>query len=104
MLVITVRFTVKAGCESRFLQRVIRQAEDSLALEPGCRQFDVCAAERDGGQVFLYEVYDNAEAFADHLESPHFRAFDAETRDWLAGKVAEPWARVAGGDEQVPCA
>ena len=91
MFVITVRFTVKPGCESRFLERVIRQAQDSLAGEAGCRRFDVCLSERDPSQVFLYEIYDDAAAFADHLQSPHFRAFDAGTREWVADKVAEPW-------------
>jgi quinol monooxygenase YgiN len=94
MFVITVRFGVKTGYEQVFLQRVCQQARESLQDEAGCRQFDVCHSEAEPGRVFLYEVYDDADAFADHLRSRHFLAFDAETRTWLDDKVAEPWARV----------
>lgn len=97
MFVVTVRFTVTLGCESRFLQRVIRQAQDSLAGEAGCRRFDVCRSERDPSQIFLYEIYDDAAAFADHLQSPHFRAFEAGTRAWVAGKIAESWTLTPSG-------
>jgi (4S)-4-hydroxy-5-phosphonooxypentane-2,3-dione isomerase len=94
MFVITVRFAVKAGFEQPFLQRVSEQARDSLDRETGCRQFDVCRSETDPRRVFLYEVYDDAAAFAGHLQSPHFLAFDVETRSWVDEKVAEPWTRV----------
>lgn len=95
MFVITVRFTLKAGFEEAFLQRVSQQARESVDREPGCRQFDVCRTDAEPGRVFLYEVYDDAAAFAGHLQSSHFLAFDAETRSWVEEKVAEPWTRVA---------
>jgi quinol monooxygenase YgiN len=95
MFVITVRFAVKAGYEPVFLQRVCQQARESLDREAGCRQFDVCQSEAEPERVFLYEVYDDTAAFAEHLQSRHFLAFDAETRPWVDEKVAEPWARVA---------
>jgi quinol monooxygenase YgiN len=96
MLAVTVRFTVKPGCEERFLARVRVQARASLDAEPDCRQFDVCRDVSDARRVFLYEVYTSAAAFAAHLASAHFLAFDADTRAWTDEKVIERWERVEG--------
>jgi len=91
MLVVTVRFDVAPGREEAFLSRVRRQAADSLAREPACSRFDVCTPEAGAGQVFLYEVYDDAAAFDLHLASEHFLAFNAETQGWTTAKAVERW-------------
>ena len=90
MFAITVRFSIREGHETQFLDRVRIQARDSLAKEPGCHQFDVCHSA-GASSVFLYEIYDDEPAFAAHLASAHFLAFDAETRSWVAEKVVERW-------------
>ena len=93
MFVITVRFDVKPGHETDFFERVQRQAKDSLEREPGCIQFDVCWNPQNPREVFLYEIYDDEAAFAAHLKTPHFLAFDADIRAWVNGKVVEKWER-----------
>jgi autoinducer 2-degrading protein len=95
MLVITVTFRVKAGNEDRFLNRVSQQAADSLRAEPDCRRFDVSVDLNDARRVFLYEIYTDQNAFAAHLRSPHFLAFDRETAGWFDDKVVERWNTVA---------
>jgi quinol monooxygenase YgiN len=92
-LVVSVRFVVKAGTETLFLARVLRQAKESLDLEAGCLTFDVCVDPSNPGRVFLYEVYADAGAFDLHRNSAHFRAFDADTREWIAEKVVHRWTR-----------
>ena len=99
MFVVVVRFLLKPGAEDRFISRVLRQATDSLAAEPACRQFDVCVQPEDRQRVCLYEVYDDDQAFAAHLRSGHFLAFDEETRDWVEVKTVERWTRLAPGVE-----
>lgn len=91
MLAVLVRFTMKEGFEERFLERVRRQAQDSLEREPACRRFDVCVDAQDGRHVLLYEIYDTSAAFAEHLETAHFLAFEAESREWIDDKVVERW-------------
>ena len=93
MLVITVRFRINDGFEERFLARAAQQASDSLGREAACRQFDVCASPADPRLILLYEIYDDDAAFAAHLASAHFLAFDQETRGWIADKVVERWTR-----------
>jgi quinol monooxygenase YgiN len=92
-LVVSVHFIVKAGTETLFLARVLRQAKESLDLEAGCLTFDVCVDPANPRRVFLYEVYADAGAFDLHLNSAHFREFDADTCDWIAEKVVDRWTR-----------
>jgi quinol monooxygenase YgiN len=91
MLVVVVRFRVRAGFETAFAARVREQAGASLGAEPGCRRFDVCVDPHDAGQVLLYEIYSDASAFDLHLRSAHYLAFDRDTREWIAEKVVERW-------------
>jgi quinol monooxygenase YgiN len=98
MFVITVTFRVKAGYEQRFLERVLQQAADSLTGEPDCHRFDVSVDVNDPHRVFLYELYTDARAFAAHLASAHFRAFDRETAGWIDTKVVERWSAVTSGE------
>lgn len=93
MVVITVRFAVQAGSEDHFLARVRAQARTSLDAEAECLQFDVCRIRGMCGDSFLYEVYVDDAAFAAHLQSPHYRAFDAETRFCVMEKIVERWER-----------
>jgi autoinducer 2-degrading protein len=84
---LTVTFRLKPGCAADFLPLTRANAAASLRDEPGCLRFDVLVPEGgDGVEVFLYEVYADAEAFDLHLSAPHFRAFDAATRDMVARK------------------
>ncbi|GAB5463250.1 putative quinol monooxygenase [Tritonibacter mobilis] len=94
MYVVTVTFTLHPGCLSEFLPLMVENARLSRAEEPGCRQFDVCTARVEGAvdEVFLYEVYDDDAAFAAHLESAHFKTFDAA----VAGLVAAKDVRLFG--------
>lgn len=75
-----------------FLSALRENAAKSLRDEPGCRRFDVCTDPDDPALFFLYELYDDARAFAAHKATPHFRDFDALVRDWTAGKVVKTYA------------
>ena len=38
-------------------------------------------------RIILYEIYDDAAAFAAHLATPHFAAFDATSAPLVAGRT-----------------
>jgi quinol monooxygenase YgiN len=97
MHVITVRFVVKEAKADQFRARVLQQARDSLSKEAGCRVFDVCTDPSAPGQFFLYEVYDTAGDFDAHLQSDHFKAFDAEVADWVESKHVETFLLLEEG-------
>ena len=95
MYVIIVRFTLKDGSMDAFLPLMQTNAAQSVAQEPGCHQFDVCRDPDDPLVVFLYEVYDDAAAFQQHMASPHFKAFDAATGPMIATKDVQSYERLA---------
>ena len=94
--VITVEFRVRPGHEADFFERVRAQAENSLTREPNCLQFDVCTAPDNAGRIFLYEIYSDEAAFQQHLETAHFKDFDAATADWTEYKGVQAWHRADG--------
>lgn len=91
---VCVTFTVGLETMPAFTERVSKQARDSLK-EPGCQVFDVWSDPGRPGVVFLYEIYDSEAAFADHLKSDHFIAFDAATREMVDEKTVVTWAHRA---------
>lgn len=93
MHVVTVVFQIKPAHAKDFLREVSRNAGCSLAVEPGCRQFDVCVSPQDAGKVFLYELYDDRQAFDRHLASEHFQAFNRITADWIETKQVQEFFR-----------
>ena len=74
---------------ARFLEAI---AEDAAATikEPGCLQFDVLMLANDPNHLFLYEVYENEDAFSAHRESDHFKKYAATTASMVAKRVTRP--------------
>lgn len=86
---VTVAFELAPGAFDAFRQRIAENAALSVAREPGCLRFDILTPlDRDGAPaVFLYEIYRDREAFAQHLASDHYLRFDAETRALISRKT-----------------
>ena len=95
MHVVTVLFTIHAAHWEAFKQAIRQNAQTSLAVEPGCRQFDVCLGKPGECQVFLYEIYDSEADFAAHLAAPHFLQFNALTASWVLEKQVRTFTRSA---------
>ena len=87
MFVITVDFKIKKEYVSQFRSRVLQQARDSLNNEEKCLIFDVCYDEKNTNKVFLYEIYQDKEAFDYHLKSDHYLSFDKDVENWVTKKI-----------------
>ncbi len=85
--VVIVDFRLKPGAVQEFHALVAANARASVRDEPGCRRFDVVVPEGVGDRVLLYEIYDDAAAFALHLKTPHFAAFDRACGALVAKKT-----------------
>jgi quinol monooxygenase YgiN len=94
MYVVTVEFTVAPERTRDFAAAVLDNARRSVEAEPGCRRFDVCADPADPSRFFLYELYDDQAAFAAHLATAHFAAFDRQVRDWVTAKAVRTLLRL----------
>lgn len=95
MFCVTVEFTIRPGAMADFMPRMRRQRDDSLALEEGCRTFEIWTGADQGDTVFLYEIYDSAEAFEVHLASAHFLAFAEDVAPWVAARRLLRWETLA---------
>ncbi len=93
MFVVAVTFEIKPEFIESFRAAILKNAAASLRDEPGCHQFDVSFSE-DGARCFLYEVYDDGEAFAVHRATPHFKDYDNAVKDWVLSKKVETFTRV----------
>jgi len=86
-LVILVEFRVPAANLPRFLELVQANARTSLALEPGCRRFDVALEQATAEPlVLLYEIYDDDAAFQAHLALDHVKSFLTAARTLVTGQ------------------
>lgn len=84
--VIVVDFRLKAGAHDVFRRLIDDNARASVANEPGCRRFDVLEPHGETDRVLLYEIYDDEAAFAHHVTTPHFHAFDTASADLVEAK------------------
>jgi len=87
MFVVTVDFEIKSEYINEFRSRVSQQAKDSLNNEEKCFIFDVCYDEKNTNKVFLYEIYQDKEAFDYHLKSDHYLSFDKDVENWVTKKI-----------------
>jgi len=83
MMAIFAKLSVKPEHTEHFMTFLRADVAGTLA-EPGCLRFDVIRDEKSADTYYLYEVYRDAEAFADHQKTPHFQAFFGEAKSLLA--------------------
>ncbi len=91
MYTIIVDWTVHPDQADRFFERVLKQAEDSLALEPECHVFDVLRDPEDPAHFLLYEKYGAASDFQVHLDSAHFADFSGFADPVTVTKTVSVW-------------
>jgi quinol monooxygenase YgiN len=82
--VIIAELTVPAELLDEFVAHSLDDGRDSVANEPGCRQFDVHVPADGSPSVVLYEVYDDRAAFEAHLTTPHFARWRDATQGWIS--------------------
>jgi autoinducer 2-degrading protein len=70
-----VEFEVRPEHLQRFNELVAINARASVEKEPGCQQFDVLYQADEPNRVVLYEIYDSAAAFAEHMACEHTKTF-----------------------------
>jgi (4S)-4-hydroxy-5-phosphonooxypentane-2,3-dione isomerase len=91
---LTVEFRIKPEHAEAFAAAIVDNARASRETEPSCRQFDVCRDPADPQSFFLYELYDDVQAFEAHLQTPHFLQLNATTLDWVEHKAVCRYQRI----------
>ena len=95
MFVVVVFFEPEPGRFDAFRDAIFENAALSRE-EPGCLQFDVCFSA-DRSRCFLYEVYGDRAAFDAHCRTPHFLAFDRDSKPLVRSKRVETYDLLSGG-------
>ena len=91
MFVVLVKFRVADDFIEAFRPLVVAQAANSLEREEACQRFDVAFDPGDPNACLLYELYDDRAAFDAHLETDHFKQFDAEVSAGVLSKDVTFW-------------
>ncbi len=96
MFIVVVFFEAKAAHVADFKEAIMINAKASVDDEPGCRQFDVAQEPDDESSFFLYEIYDDEDAFKAHVATPHFKWFDKLSAPWVKDKKVLTYGLVSG--------
>ncbi|WP_440557363.1 putative quinol monooxygenase [Streptomyces sp. SCPE 10] len=78
-------FTVHPDHRDDFVDIALKTGRDSLANEPGSKDFTVVADEADPNLFYLNETYADEAAFRAHTEGPYFTTFFAEASKYAEG-------------------
>ena len=85
-LALMVEFGVKPERRKDFLDLMRSHARMTLDQEPGCEQFDVLDPTEGGTSVFLYEVYRDAAALQEHMDSALLASTRGSYDDMITAK------------------
>jgi quinol monooxygenase YgiN len=70
--VVLARWWAKAGREDRVVA-VLEELARASNAEPGCRLYQPHRATEDPREFFIYEQYEDEDAFEAHVASEHFK-------------------------------
>ena len=99
MFSLLVQVEIRPEDREEFLGAIRTNAEASVRDEPGCHRFDVIAVQDDDTRFLLYELYDDAAAFAAHKQTPHFHAWRQVADRVIAVQVNTPGMLVASNSD-----
>ncbi len=101
MFSLVVSMEVRPESREEFLAGMTANAEASVRDEPGCLRFDVCSVEGDENRFLLYELYEDAEAFAAHKQAPHFLEWRKTAERVLTSQQNTPGTLLARNSAEV---
>ncbi|HET6470144.1 MAG TPA: NAD(P)-dependent oxidoreductase [Geminicoccaceae bacterium] len=101
-VVVIAEFEVKPEFLEAFTAAARRHAENCLAREPGCRQFDLFVSRESPTRLGFYEVYADAEALAQHRATEHIRWFRDTVQPWILAREVRELTRVNEGAKPAP--
>jgi len=89
-IALLVEFSVKPERRQDFIELMKSHARMTLESEPGCEQFDVLDPGPDvpdeSERVFLYELYTNETALAEHMNSALLASTRGSYDDMITSK------------------
>jgi autoinducer 2-degrading protein len=87
MSALVVKIQMKAEFRDQFINEMLADAIGSEKVEPGCLMFNIVNDASDPNILYLFEVYNDADAIEEHKKMPHFVNWLETTKDWLAAPL-----------------
>ena len=84
--VLVVELEIDASQLEPFKAAIKENGETAVRVEPGCRGFSAVFEKDNPTRVRLFEIYENADAFKAHLETPHFKKYAETTKDMVKSR------------------
>lgn len=84
--VIVVELEIDPSQLDAFKAAIKENGETAVRVEPGCRGFNAVFEKDNPARVRLFEIYENADAFKAHLETPHFKKYAETTKDMVKSR------------------
>jgi quinol monooxygenase YgiN len=84
--VLVVELEIKPAQIDKFKAAIKENGETAVRVEPGCKSFNAVFEKENPTLVRLFEVYENADAFRAHLETPHFKKYAELTKDMVKSR------------------
>ena len=84
--VLVVELEIDSSQLEPFKAAIKENGETAVRVEPGCRGFSAVFEKGNPTRVRLFEIYENAEAFKAHLETPHFKKYAETTKDMVKSR------------------
>jgi (4S)-4-hydroxy-5-phosphonooxypentane-2,3-dione isomerase len=82
---IAVRFDVPDDRRQEFIAAALDDGRQALATEPGTRRYELISDEDNLNRFYLYEVYEDAEAFTAHLAGAPAKRFFELINEYAVG-------------------
>ena len=60
-----------------------KEIETSVRIEPGVLALYAVSEKDNPGRIMVFEMYTDEEAYRKHLDTPHFKAYKATTRNMV---------------------
>src|SRR5215831_1843656 len=84
--VLVVELEIEPSQLEPFKAAIKENGETAVRVEPGCREFNAVFEKDNPTRVRLFEIYENADAFKAHLETPHFKKYAETTKDMVKSR------------------
>jgi quinol monooxygenase YgiN len=84
--VLVVELEIDPSQLEPFKAAIKENGETAVRVEPGCKGFSAVFEKDNPTRVRLFEIYENADAFKAHLETPHFKKYVETTKDMVKSR------------------
>ncbi len=86
LYIVVAELRARPECVDAFIALARGFAAECLAMERGCRQFQVVRLASSPAHVLFFEAYDDEAAFGVHSRSAHLQRFKAAFQDLVLGE------------------